>query len=164
MKRLITGTVLALACGVGLSAQSAKVKSETEVSVKDGKNVTVTGCLERAVSGTGFVLTSTEGKDVESRHYLLVGKDDAMVNQNDFDKALKRIDVETSDYYMLGYYSSNPDPTRRTRKVEVKTKTKVERENADDKETESKTQMQGDLADVPYLGVKSVKTIRESCN
>ena len=33
----------------------------------------------------------------------------AIVNQNDFDKALKRIDAETSDYYVLGYYSSNPD-------------------------------------------------------
>ena len=44
----------------------------------------------------------------------------AVVNQNDFDKALKRIDAETSDYYVLGYYSSNPDPLRRTRKVEIK--------------------------------------------
>ena len=44
----------------------------------------------------------------------------AVVNQNDFTKALKRIDAETSDYYVLGYYSSNPDPLRRTRKVEVK--------------------------------------------
>ena len=46
----------------------------------------------------------------------------AIVNQNDFDKALKRIDAETSDYYMLGYYSSNPDPLRRTRQIEVKVK------------------------------------------
>jgi VWFA-related protein len=44
----------------------------------------------------------------------------AVVNQNDFDKGLKRIDAETSDYYMLGYTSSNPDPTKRTRKIEVK--------------------------------------------
>ncbi|MDH4066800.1 MAG: VWA domain-containing protein, partial [Acidobacteriota bacterium] len=44
----------------------------------------------------------------------------AVVNQNDFSKALKRIDAETSDYYVLGYYSSNPDPLKRTRKVEVK--------------------------------------------
>ena len=36
----------------------------------------------------------------------------AVVNKNDFDKALKRIDAETSDYYVLGYYSSNPDPTQ----------------------------------------------------
>ncbi len=44
----------------------------------------------------------------------------AVVNQNDFDKALKRIDAETSDYYMLGYYSSNPDPLRRIRQIDVK--------------------------------------------
>jgi VWFA-related protein len=46
----------------------------------------------------------------------------AVVNQNDFDKALKRIDAETSDYYVLGYYSSNPDPLKRLRRIEVKTK------------------------------------------
>jgi VWFA-related protein len=46
----------------------------------------------------------------------------AVVNQNDFDKALKRIDAETSDYYVLGYYSTNPDPLKRTRKLEVKVK------------------------------------------
>ena len=44
----------------------------------------------------------------------------AVVNNNDFDKALKRIDAETSDYYVLGYYSSNPDPLKRTRRIEVK--------------------------------------------
>jgi VWFA-related protein len=44
----------------------------------------------------------------------------AVVNQNDFSKALKRIDAETSDYYVLGYYSKNPDRTRRRRQVEVK--------------------------------------------
>jgi VWFA-related protein len=44
----------------------------------------------------------------------------AVVNQNDFDKALKRIDAETSDYYVLGYYSKNPDPLKRTRRIEVR--------------------------------------------
>jgi VWFA-related protein len=46
----------------------------------------------------------------------------AVVNQNDFSKALKRIDNETSDYYVLGYYSSNPDPLKKRRKLEVKVK------------------------------------------
>jgi VWFA-related protein len=46
----------------------------------------------------------------------------AVVNQNDFSKALKRIDQETSDYYVVGYYSSNPDPTKKRRQVEVKVK------------------------------------------
>ncbi len=49
----------------------------------------------------------------------------AIVNQNDFERALKRIDAETSDYYVLGYYSSNPDPTRRHRAIQVK----VQRDN-----------------------------------
>jgi VWFA-related protein len=44
----------------------------------------------------------------------------AIVNQNDFDKGLKRIDSETSDYYLVGFYSSNPDPTKRTRQIQVK--------------------------------------------
>jgi VWFA-related protein len=44
----------------------------------------------------------------------------AVVNQNDFTKALKRIDAETSDYYVVGYYSTNPDPTKKRRKLEVK--------------------------------------------
>jgi VWFA-related protein len=44
----------------------------------------------------------------------------AAVNQNDFDKALKRIDAETSDYYVVGYYSNNPDPRKRNRTLEVK--------------------------------------------
>ena len=44
----------------------------------------------------------------------------AVVNDNDYSDALKRIDAETSDYYILGYYSSNPDPKHRNRSVEVK--------------------------------------------
>jgi VWFA-related protein len=44
----------------------------------------------------------------------------AVVNRNNFDKALTRIDAETSDYYVLGYYSNNPDPLKRTRELEVK--------------------------------------------
>ncbi|MBI3493422.1 MAG: VWA domain-containing protein [Acidobacteria bacterium] len=44
----------------------------------------------------------------------------AVVNQNDFSRALKRIDGETSDYYVLGYYSKNPDATKRRRQIDVK--------------------------------------------
>jgi VWFA-related protein len=46
----------------------------------------------------------------------------AVINQNDFSRALKRIDQETSDYYVVGYYSSNPDPTKKRRSVEVRVK------------------------------------------
>jgi VWFA-related protein len=44
----------------------------------------------------------------------------AAVNQNDFAKALQRIDAETSDYYVVGYYSNNPDPRKKNRSIEIK--------------------------------------------
>ena len=44
----------------------------------------------------------------------------AVVNTNDFTKALKRVDAETSDYYVLGYYSKNPDILKRRRTVDVR--------------------------------------------
>jgi VWFA-related protein len=44
----------------------------------------------------------------------------AVVNTNGFDRALQRIDAETSDYYVLGYYSSNPDLSQRRRRIEVR--------------------------------------------
>jgi VWFA-related protein len=46
----------------------------------------------------------------------------AIVNDNDFTSALKRIDAETSDYYVLGYYLSDRDPAKRTRRLEVRVK------------------------------------------
>jgi VWFA-related protein len=45
----------------------------------------------------------------------------AMVNMNDFNAGLKRIDAETSDYYVLAYSSSNQDPLKRTRRIDVRT-------------------------------------------
>ena len=44
----------------------------------------------------------------------------AIVNRNDFDRAIDLIDAETSDYYVVGYYSSNPDRTKRRRTIEIK--------------------------------------------
>jgi VWFA-related protein len=44
----------------------------------------------------------------------------AIINTNDFESGLKRVDAETSDYYVVGFYSTNPDPAKRTRQLEVK--------------------------------------------
>ena len=43
----------------------------------------------------------------------------AVVNRNDFDDALREIDAETSDYYVIGFYTNNPDPTVRSRRLTV---------------------------------------------
>ena len=145
MKRFMLGSALALACSVGLAAQTATVKSETKVDVKDGKDVTVTGCLARSASGTAYLLNNVEGKGVTSKSYILVGDD---------------LDAHIGHFIEIKGKASNIGDDG---KVEVKTKTKIERDDADDKKTETKTTMEGDLAGVPYLGVKSVKMIRNSC-
>jgi VWFA-related protein len=44
----------------------------------------------------------------------------AIVDTNDFASALKRVDAETSDYYVLGFYSTNADVTKRNRMLDVK--------------------------------------------
>jgi len=62
-----------------------------------------------------------------------------VINTNDFASDLKKIDAETSDYYVLGFYSTNQDPGKRTRLLEVK----VDRPNvtvASRKEYSLKTQ------------------------
>ena len=43
----------------------------------------------------------------------------SIVNTNNFDGLLRQIDAETSDYYVLGYYTSNPDPAHRRRALDV---------------------------------------------
>ena len=43
----------------------------------------------------------------------------AVVNRNDFERAFQEIDAETSDYYVLGFYTNNPDPTQRTRALDI---------------------------------------------
>ena len=40
-------------------------------------------------------------------------------NTNDFAQGLQRIDNETSDYYILGYNSNNPDPKKVRRSVRI---------------------------------------------
>jgi len=46
----------------------------------------------------------------------------AVIDSNDFAKALKRIDNETSDYYMIGYDSSNVDLLKKRRTIEIRVK------------------------------------------
>ncbi len=71
-------------------------------------------------------LTADEWRDfvLETQSSLRVLADEtggkAFVNRNDLVKGLKEVDVLMSDYYIIGYNSSNPDPLRRSRKVEIR--------------------------------------------
>jgi hypothetical protein len=137
---------VAVACSVGLGAQTAETDSKSKITVKDGKDVMVTGCLERTGSGTGFMLTHVADKGGAMHNYMLVSDD------NDLAKHVGhrlQIDGKVTD--------------RGDGKVKVETKTKTKVEHGDDKETHSKSEIKGDMAGVPFLGVKSVKMIAAAC-
>ena len=147
MKTVVLGAAIAVGCGLGVGAQSTTVKSETEVEVKNGKKVEVTGCLERSAGG-GFVLTRVEATDADVSHaYFLVGEENELENHLGH---LVRIEGKATD---------KSDEAE----LEVRTKTEVERDSGDDRETESKTEIQGHLTGVPYLGVQDVEMVRETC-
>jgi len=146
MKLIGMAFCLATACSVGLGAQSAQTESKSKVTVKDGKDVTVTGCVEPTASGTGFMLTHVADKSGAMHNYMLVSED------NDLAKHVgHRMEIG-------GKITDRGDG-----KIKVETKTKTKVEHGDDKETHSKSEMKGDMAGVPFLGVKSMKMIAAAC-
>ena len=46
----------------------------------------------------------------------------AVVNTNNFGDAFARVDAETSDYYVVGFYSNNTDSSVRTRRLRIEVK------------------------------------------
>jgi hypothetical protein len=131
---------LVLAGGLALSAQDAP---KTKVIVEDGKEMTVTGCVARDAEG-GYTLTHAAGKDGVVGSYILArlenGEDDQLDKLKDH----------------LGH------------RVEVKGKAadrgdgklRIETEN---KRTESRSEVKGDLQGLPFLGVKSSRMLASVC-
>ena len=143
MMKLTTLTCcLAIAGAATLAAQSSETTTRSKVQVKDGKDVNVTGCVERG-SGGGFLLTNVADKSGAMHRYELVSDSD------DFSKHVgHRVQIE------------GKAADREHGKVEFTTKTKTE---GVDKDTESKTEAKGDLSAMNYLGVKHMKMIAASC-
>jgi hypothetical protein len=144
----LTGAVICAAaiCAVGLGAQSGEQTTKTKITIKDGKDVSVTGCVEPTEGGKSFILTNVADKGGEMHSYFLVSDEDNLAKH-----VGHRVVIE-------GKAADRGDA-----KVETETKTKTKMEHGDDKETHAKSEMSGDLAHMPYLGVKSVKMIAASC-
>jgi uncharacterized protein DUF5818 len=135
--KFISGVLcLAAVCAVGLGAQSSTTKSKTKVEVKDGKDITVSGCLERNPGG-GYMLTTTNG----SMKYALVTDDDLSKHLG------HRVELK-------GKAADRGDG-----------KVKIESEvgTGGDKST-AKTEVKGgEMSGMHYLGMKSLKMISASC-
>lgn len=134
---------VALACSA-VSAQEIQSKSETKVKVQDGRTVTLTGCVGRTPSGN-YMLTDVSGKDGAYGNYILVSSDNRELNGiAKADGSRVEITGKAAD---LG-------------KGKVRLETKTEGTTG---KTESTSEMKGNLEGLPYLGVKSFRTIASVC-
>ena len=145
--KLIGMTVCATAvCLASLGADAGQTAMKSKIKVKDGKEVNVTGCVTPAASGTGFMLTNVADKNGAMHSYMLVSED-----------------ADLSKHVGHRVQLTGKVTDRGDAKIEVETKTKTKVEHGDDKETHSKSTMEGDMAGMAYLGVKSLKMIAAAC-
>jgi|SRR5471032_1845560 len=135
MKLISAALCMAAMCAAGLGAQSSTTETKTKIEVKDGKEISVSGCLERNPGG-GYMLTTTQG----ALKYSLVTDDDLSKHVG------HRMEVK-------GKAADRGDG-------KVKIESTVGK--GDEKAT-SKTEVKGDMAGMRYLGVKSVKMLSASC-
>src|SRR5262245_35782223 len=82
MKALYVTMALFAGLTLPLAAQDQKIEtsSKTKVTVRDGKDVMLTGCIQRSAGGM-LTLTNVAGKDGALGSYFLVAGDDKDLNE-----------------------------------------------------------------------------------
>jgi hypothetical protein len=147
MMRLIRATLVAVSLvGVTLAAQQVKTvtKEKTTFEVKDGKDVTVSGCVDRFDDG-GYLLTNESGE----LKYVLV------TNDNLSKYVGNRVEIKGL---------STDDGTGRLRiEKEVGTSGVVGSEKVGDRKVTRATELSGNVG-FPYVSVKSLKKLSSRCS
>ncbi len=149
MRHLLLGFVLAACASLAVSAQTREVERETKIEVKDGKDVKLTGCLERhhdSMGATKFRLTNVADKDGRRGSYLLVDEEDDLEDHVGHLVEIEGTAADAEDGHLA-----------------VETKEKIERDDADDTRAETKQEVKGDLRGIPILDVDEVKMLRPTC-
>jgi hypothetical protein len=138
---------LAAMCAAGLSAQTQETKTttKTKVEMKGGKNVTAIGCLERRENGDYLLSGVRDERRNGPSRYALITDDDLSSHVGE------RVRIQ-------GKAVTAGDGT-----VSVRSETKTEVENGKDLETKSRTEGTTGTIEMPFLGVKSIKTVSSSC-
>ena len=132
------------ACGL-VQAKDLEKKTQSKVSVEDGRSIKVTGCVERNPDG-GFTLTNAANKDGALGSYLLASDDDDLK-----DHIGHRVEI------------TGKAADQGKGKIKVETKNELQQAGGDTSKTTSTAEVKGDLKGLPYLGVKSVKMIASVC-
>jgi hypothetical protein len=133
------------ACSLG-AAQEVEKKSQTKLSVENGRDITVTGCVERNADG-GYLLTRAANKEGSFGSYILTSDNDALKDHVGYRVEIKGKAADQGDG-----------------KIKVETKNESRVGDGDKKKTTSTSEVKGDLTGLPFLGVKSVKTIATTCD
>jgi hypothetical protein len=136
MKLISASFAIAAMCAAAAAAQTQTVKQEDtqKVEIKDGKKVTVTGCLEANPAG-GYMLVD----EVGDFKY-------ALVTDKDLEKRVgERVEVR------------GKATDRGNAKVKIESKV-----GTTGTTSEARTELKGDLA-LRFLGVDSIKRVSKSC-
>jgi hypothetical protein len=146
MRTIAPALCLSVVCAAAVGAQTQTERRETKskIEVKGGKEVQVTGCIEP--TSNGYMLTKAADKEGALHSYMLVSED---------------VDLSKHVGHLVQVTGNATDRGDATVKTETKTKTKVE--SGDEKERVSKSEVRGDVAGLPFIGVKSVKMIAGAC-
>ena len=137
-----------LAAGIA-TAQDAKSKSR--VIVVDGKDMTVTGCVQRNADG-GLTLTNVAGKNGYEASYILAqlgDKDDELGDVKDH--VGHRVEI-------TGKAANRGDG-----KIRLETTSEVRKADGGTAKTETKSEVKGDLDGLPFLGVADARMIAKVC-
>ena len=145
--RSVVAIGLAAICAAGVNAQTQETKTTTKskIEIKGGKDVAVTGCLERGANGDYMLTQVRENPRLDPSRFALVTDEDLSKDVG------KRVRIE-------GKTVANDKG-----KVSVETKTKTDVENGKDQETKTKVEATGGAFDMSFLGVKSLKVLSPSC-
>jgi hypothetical protein len=140
------GLTVVSAAALRAQTQETKTTTKTKVEMKGGKDVTKVGCLERRDNGDYMLTNIRDLRGMDPTRYALVTDDDLAKHVGE------RVRIE-------GKTVSAGDGT-----VSVKSDTKTEVENGKDIERKSNTEGTTGALDIPFLGVKSLKTLSSSCS
>ena len=146
MVKLCYALVALMAGAVQMSAQEVAQKTQSKVSVEDGRSITVTGCVARNPDG-GFMLTNVANKAGTLGSYMLTLEDDDDVK----DHVGHRVEIE------------GKAADKGSGRIKVETKSETTAADGDKSKTTSTAEVKGDLKGLPYLGVKKVKMLASVC-
>ena len=135
-------------CVAGATAQTQETKTTTttKIEIKGGKDVTVTGCLEKRSNGEYMLTEVRPNRGGEASRYALVSSEDLSKHVGE------RVEIQGKAVV--------PGEG----KVSVESKTNTEIENGKDQESKTKSESTSGALVLPFLGVKTVKTLSSNCS